>query len=121
MKPKSLRPQGTHSTKCWLELAVFLACCSLLIFLPLLIIGCSTTPSGLAREATLYTTGTNIVATLQPAAQALPAPFNTAAEYLLAFASAALAAWNTWQHKQLNALTATVTANQATAVQKTGT
>jgi hypothetical protein len=70
----------------------------------LLTSSCSTSPTGLATEQKIYTIATNVVAKLSPVAQVAPPPFSTYATDILFVLSAALAGWNTWQQKHINAL-----------------
>ena len=100
-----LRSLSQHN--CWSLLdLVFAVACAVTIVLALntLCAGCSTTPAGLATEASWYATGTNVVSHVAQLAPALPAPFGSIAEGAAAVAAALLAAWNTWQHKQIKSL-----------------
>jgi hypothetical protein len=63
--------------------------------------GCATTDAGLAREERIYGIATNVVAHAQQIAPSLPTPFNVGSEGILAVLTAALAAWNTVQHREI--------------------
>jgi hypothetical protein len=84
---------------------VILALLAIVLALVCLAVGCSTTQSGLDREQHLYSIATNAVAAVEKrVVPALPPPVASIAEPLLALAAAGLAAWNTWQHKQIRGL-----------------
>ena len=65
---------------------------------------CATSPSGVARELSVYSFATNAVATLKSVAPALPQPVGGALEGFLALASAGLALWQTHLHRAVSAL-----------------
>jgi hypothetical protein len=83
---------------------VIIALLAVVLALVCFAVGCSTTQRGLEREQHLYSMGTNAVAVLERVVPVLPAPVNSLAEPLLALATAGLAAWNTWQHRQIRSL-----------------
>ena len=64
----------------------------------------ATSPSGVARELSVYSFATNAVATLKSVAPALPQPAGGALEGFLALASAGLALWSTHLHRAVSAL-----------------
>jgi hypothetical protein len=101
------RPQMRElatGTRRHLKALVIIALLAVVLALICLAAGCSTTQRGLEREQHLYSMGTNAVAVLERVVPVLPAPVNSIAEPLLALATAGLAAWNTWQHRQIRTL-----------------
>ncbi len=70
-----------------------------------LVVSCRTDRASLERYQAQYRVATNAVEQVHHAVQPyVPAPFNAASETLFGIVSAALAAWNAWQHKQIRAL-----------------
>ena len=69
-----------------------------------LAVGCATSPRGIAREQVWYRAGTNIVGNAQQVVPYLPPPAQVPVEALLGAATAALAAWNAHQQKQIKRL-----------------
>jgi hypothetical protein len=65
---------------------------------------CATSPSGLARESSLFTTVTNVASGAYQLVPALPQPERAVFEFVLAAATATLAAWNTSLHRRVNLL-----------------
>jgi hypothetical protein len=65
---------------------------------------CATTPGGIARESSLFTTVTNVASGAYQLVPALPPPERAVFELVLAAATAALAAWNTSLHRRVNQL-----------------
>ena len=91
-------PQSLH----WANLAML---CLLATFaLALITQGCGTTAPQLTREQKLYSDATNVVSTFSQIGTVLPPPFCSIFEGGTALATAILAAWNAWQHKQIKAL-----------------
>lgn len=75
------------------------------IALVLLLASCSTTPSGLHRQQTIYTTSTNIIGDVERViVPIVPAPWNALLLGFLGAASAGLAAWNTHQQRSIRQL-----------------
>lgn len=66
--------------------------------------GCAHTERGLSGEQAVYRAGTNVVANVQSFVPYLPPPVASTAEVVLGLATAALAAWNTHQQRQLKLL-----------------
>ena len=65
---------------------------------------CAATPSGIARESSLFTTVTNVASGAYQLVPALPQPERAVFELVLAAATASLAAWNTSLHRRVNQL-----------------
>ena len=81
---------------CWLYLLALLGFAALC--------GCARSEGGLAREQRFYQAGTNFVAAAQQVVPYLPAPVQLPTEAILGAVSAALAAWNLHQQKQIKLL-----------------
>ena len=81
--------------------------CSLYLLVLLAVValcGCARTEGGLAREQRMYQAGTNFVAAAQQVVPYLPMPVQLPTEAILGAVSAALAAWNLHQQRQIKAL-----------------
>lgn len=87
--------------------------CPLAVLAPF---GCSTTAAGLAKEQAIYATATNIVARAQEVAAVIPPPAQNITGAVLALVSIGLAAWNSWQHRQIQDLQSGTAATAAAQV-----
>ena len=77
-----------------------------LLLLPLcfLLWGCAQNAGQLARQDDFLAGATNSLATLRPAAQLLPPPYNAAVDTGLIAAIVALTTWNTINHRRISKL-----------------
>ena len=102
------RPQGRRSSGAAPRhpAAVLLLGALLISLLAFAFVSCSTTREGIEKEQRISNTASNIVHTVAPVAQTLPAPFNYLFEAIFATISAGLGAWNLSQAKRLKDLEA---------------
>ncbi len=108
-KPKSviLDPRSSILQLWSLPLAmpVMLGVFSVWVVLMLFTVSCATDKASLDRYQAEYKAATNTVAVIHTAVQPyIPAPVSAASEGVFAVVTGLLAAWNTWQHRQIAAL-----------------
>ncbi len=85
-----------------LAVPVLLGLFSIWVVLMLLAVSCSTDRASLERYQAEYKVATNTLNIVHSAVQPyVPPPVNTATEGVFAIVTGLLAAWNTWQHRQI--------------------
>ncbi len=88
-----------------LTVPVMLGVFSVWVVLMLFTLGCRTDAASLAKYQAEYKAATNTVAEVHALVQPyIPAPMNAASETVFAIVTGLLAAWNTWQHRQITLL-----------------
>ncbi len=88
-----------------LTVPIVLGLFSLWLVLMLFTVGCKTDPASLDKYQTQYQAATNTLNIVHTAVQPyVPAPVSGVTEGVFAIVTAVLAAWNTWQHRQIAAL-----------------
>ncbi len=88
-----------------LTVPLMLGVFSVWVVLMLLTVSCSTDRASLEKYQAEYKAATNTLNIVHTAVQPyVPAPINTATEGVFAIVTGLLAAWNTWQHRQIAAL-----------------
>ncbi len=85
-------------TRAWLVMSALLLAAAL-------INSCRTDRASLERYQAQYQAATNVVETVHQVVRPyVPAPFSVGSEAVFGLVSAALSAWNAWQHKQIREL-----------------
>jgi hypothetical protein len=88
-----------------LAVPVMLGIFSVWVVLMLLAVGCQTDRASLEKYQAEYKAATNTLNIVHTAVQPyVPPPVNTATEGVFAIVTGLLAAWNTWQHRQISLL-----------------
>ncbi len=99
--PSSIR----HLWSWPLAVPVMLGIFSVWVVLMLFTVSCATDKASLDRYQAEYKAATNTVAVIHTAVQPyIPAPASAASETVFALVTGLLAAWNTWQHRQISQL-----------------